>query len=140
VTKRDFLEPLAQMDIKAEALSVQFSSRGIDLDETQRQFILDDFKSFAQRYGKFLEAGTVFVYLKSQGSTHKGEQLVSCRLQLRTKAGNFFGSSDGWNVEETFRLSLEHLERQLVKSKEFERTKDFEANYLRRLGWPMSEL
>jgi predicted transcriptional regulator len=140
ITKRDLLEPLAQMDIKQEALTVQFSTRGISLDETQRQFILDDFKSFAQRYGKFLEAGTVFVYLKSQGSTHKGEQLVNCRLQLRTRAGSFFSSSDGWNVEETFRLSLEHLERQLVKSKEFEQTKDYEANYLRRLGWPMSEL
>jgi CBS domain-containing protein len=140
ITKRDLLEPLAQMDIKEEALTVQFSSRGITLDETQRQFILDDFKSFAQRYGKFLSAGTVFVYLKSQGSTHKGEQLVNCRLQLRTRAGNFFSSSDGWNIEETFRLSLEHLERQLVKSKEFEQTKDYEANYLRRLGWPMSEL
>lgn len=139
ITKRDFLEPLAQMDIKEEALTVQFSSRGINLDETQKQHILDDFKSFAQRYGKFLEAGIVFVYLKSQGATHKGDRLVSCRLQLRTRAGNFFGSSDGWSVEETFRLSLEHLERQLVKSKEFERTKDFEANYLRRLGWPMSE-
>jgi predicted transcriptional regulator len=140
ITKRDFLEPLAQMEIKEEALSVQFSAKGVDLDESQKQYILDDFKSFAQRYGKFLEAGIVFVYMKTYGANHKGEQLVHCRLQLRTRAGNFFSSSDGWNLEETFRIALEHLERQLVKSKEFEQTKDFRENYLRRIGWPMAEL
>jgi CBS domain-containing protein/ribosome-associated translation inhibitor RaiA len=140
VTKRDFLEPLAQMETKEEALSVQFSAKGVDLDESQKQYIMDDFKSFAQRYGKFLEAGTVFVYMKTYGANHKGERLVHCRLQLRTRAGNFFSSSDGWNLEETFRIALEHLERQLVKSKEFEQTKDFRENYLRRIGWPMAEL
>jgi CBS domain-containing protein/ribosome-associated translation inhibitor RaiA len=140
ITKRDFLEPLAQMEIKEEALSVQFSAKGVELDESQKQYIMDDFKSFAQRYGKFLEAGTVFVYMKTYGASHKGEQLINCRLQLRTKAGNFFSSSDGWNLEETFRIALEHLERQLVKSKEFEQTKDFRENYLRRIGWPMAEL
>ncbi len=140
ITKRDFLEPLAQMEIKEEALKVQFSAKGVELDESQKQYILDDFKSFAQRYGRFLEAGTVFVYLKSYGSNHKGEQLINCRLQFRTKAGNFFSSNDGWNVEAAFRIALEHLERQLVKSKEFEQTKDFRENYLRRIGWPMAEL
>jgi predicted transcriptional regulator len=140
VTKRDFLEPLAQMDIKEEALTVQFSAKGVELDETQKQYIMDEFKSFAQRYGKFLEAGTVFVYLKSYGANHRGDQLINCRLQFRTRAGNFFSSSDGWSAEETFRIALEHLERQLVKSKEFEQTKDFTENYLRRIRWPTSEL
>jgi len=75
----------------------------------QRSFILDDFESFVQRYGKTVESGTLFVYMKSHGSNFKGDQLVHCRLQLRTVKGSFFSSGEGWGVEQTFHLALDRL-------------------------------
>ncbi|WXG46798.1 MAG: CBS domain-containing protein [Candidatus Atabeyarchaeum deiterrae] len=140
VTKRDFLEPLAQTEMKERGVNVQFANKEVRIDDIERQHILDDFKSFAERYQKLVEPGTLFVYMKTHGANHRGEQLIHTRLQLRTKTGNFFSSADGYNAEQTFRVGLEHLERQLVKSKEFEETKDFTENYLRRIGWPNSEL
>lgn len=139
ITKRDFLEPLAQMEMKERTINVQFSTRDIQLDETRKRYIMNDFESFAQRYQPMLETGTLFVYLKTHGVNHKGEQLVHCRLQLRTWRGNFFSASDGWNLDQVFHTALERLERQILRSKEFEKDKEHASNYLSRIRFPMSD-
>ena len=51
MTKRDFLEPLAQMEKPVRRLMVHFSVKDVDIDEVQRGFIMDDFESFTGRYG-----------------------------------------------------------------------------------------
>jgi len=71
VTKRDFLEPLAQMEKPVHKLTVQFSVKDVKIDEIQRGFIMDDFDSFMGRYGETLEAGTLFVYMKTHGTNFK---------------------------------------------------------------------
>ena len=70
---------------------------------------MGDFESFARKYGKIVESGTLFVYLKSHGSNFKGDQWVHCRLQFRTRKESFFSSSEGWEVEHTFHLALDRL-------------------------------
>lgn len=140
VTKRDFLEPIAQMEIVRRRLTVQFSVKDVEIDEIQRGFIMDDFKSFAGRYKETLEAGTLFVYMKTHGTNYKGDQLVHCRLQLRTRKGSFFSSSEGWGVEQTFRTALDRLERQILRSKELEYDPEFARKYLRRIRFPLTEL
>jgi CBS domain-containing protein len=137
VTKRDFLEPIAQMEMEERKLTVQFSVKDdVEIDEIRRGFMMDDFVSFAGRYEETLETGTLFVYLKTHGSNHEGRQLIHCRLQLRTVNGSFFTSSEGWNVEETFRLALDRLEKQVLRSKEFEYDTEFARTYLRRIKFP----
>jgi predicted transcriptional regulator len=140
VTKRDFLEPIAQMEKPIRRLTVHFSVKDVEIDEIQRGFIMDDFESFAHRYKKTLEAGTLFTYMKTHGTNYKGDQLIHCRLQLRTRKGSFFSSSEGWGVEQTFRIALDRLERQILKSKEFEYDSEFARKYLRRIRFPLTEL
>ena len=132
MTKRDFLELLAQMEKPVRRLMVQFSVKDVEIDEFQRGFIMSDFESFAGRYGETLESGTLFVYMKSHGSNFKGEQLIHCRLQFRTRKGSFFSSAEGWNVEQIFRLALDRLEGQIVKSTELSSDLEFAKGYLRR--------
>jgi CBS domain-containing protein len=132
VTKRDFLEPLAQMEKPGQRLTVQFSVKDVEIDEIQRGFIMGDFESFTHRYGEKLEAGTLFVYMKTHGTSFKGDQLIHCRLQFRTRRGSFFSTGEGWNVEQTFRLALDRLEGQIVKSKELSHDREFVKDYLRR--------
>ena len=132
ITKRDFLEPLAQVEQPAQKLTVQFSVKDVEIDEVQRGFIMNDFESFAHRYGEKLEAGTLFVYMKTHGTNFKGDQLIHCRLQFRTKKGAFFSSGEGYGVEETFRVALDRLEGQIVKSTELANDHDFLQGYLRR--------
>ncbi len=132
ITKRDFLEPLAQMEKPEERLTIQFSVKDVEIDETQRGAVMDDFKSFTHRYGDTLEVGTLFVYMKTHGTNFKGDQLIHCRLQFRTKKGAFFSSGEGYGVDQTFRIALDRLEGQIVKSTELANDKEFLKGYLRR--------
>lgn len=139
VTKRDFLEAIAQMEQVERRLTIQFSVGDVEMDAIQRSSILDDFQSLARRYEETLEAGTLFVYMKRHGVNHKGHQLVHCRLQLRTQRGSFFSNSEGWNVGETFRRALERLDRQILRSKELEDDPKYARMYLQRIGFPLTE-
>jgi CBS domain-containing protein len=132
LTKRDFLEPLAQMEKPVRRLMVQFSVKDVEIDEIQRGYIIGDFESFTHRYGETLESGMLFVYMKTHGTNFKGDQLIHCRLQFRTRKGSFFSSSEGWGVEQTFRLALDRLEGQIVKSTELAQDHEFVKDYLRR--------
>ena len=132
ITKRDFLEPLAQIEQPPQRLTVQFSVKDVEVDEAQRGFIMDDFASFTNRYGKTLESGTLFVYLKTHGTNFKGDQLIHCRLRFRTVKGSFFSAGDGYGVEQTFRVALDRLEGQIVKSTELSHDREFAKEYLRR--------
>lgn len=132
ITKRDFLEPLAQMEQPVQRLTVQFSVKDVEINEIQRGFIMDDFESFTHRYGDILEAGTLFVYMKTHGTNFKGDQLIHCRLQFRTRKGAFFSSGEGYGAEPTFKLALDRLEGQIVKSTELANDNEFAKGYVRR--------
>jgi CBS domain-containing protein len=132
ITKRDFLELLSQMEQPTQRLTVQFSVKDVRIDEIQRDFIMDDFESFTHRYGETLELGTLFVYMKAHGTNFKGDQLIHCRLQFRTKKGVFFSSGEGYGVEQTFGVALDRLEGQIVKSTELSHDREFAKDYLRR--------
>ena len=131
VTKRDFLELIVQMEMVDQRLTVQFSIKDVEIDEVD---------SFARRYERTLEAGTLFVYMKTHGTNFKGRPLVHCRLQLRTRKGSFFGSSEGWGAQQTFRIALDKLERQIMRSKESVYEQEFVRTYLRRTQFPLTEL
>ncbi len=132
ITKRDFLEPLAQLEKPLERLTVQFSVKDVEIDEIQRGAVMDDFESFTHRYGGTLDAGTLFVYMKTHGTNFKGDQLIHCRLQFRTKKGGFFSSGEGYGVEQTFKVALDRLEGQIVKSTELANDHEFLKGYFRR--------
>ncbi len=139
VTRRDFLEPIAQMDYQQLKLYVQFSIKDdVKVNATQRRQMMNDFDSFAKRYGDTLVSGALFVYMKSHGSNYKGDQLIHCRLQLRTRKGAFYSSSEGWAVEQTFQLALDRLERQILQSKELEDNVEHASSYLKRLRMGLS--
>jgi hypothetical protein len=106
----------------------------VNIDEVQRGFIMEDFESFTGRYGETLESGTLFVYMKTHGTNFKGDQLIHCRLQFRTRKGSFYSSGEGYDVEQTFRLALDRLEGQIVKSTELSSDREFAKGYLRKIS------
>ena len=140
LTKRDLLEPLAEMDLPKQRITVEFSVKGVEMDDLQRGLITEDFESFARKYQKILEAGTLFVYMKTHGKNYKGQGLIHCRLQFRTRRGSFFSSSEGYGVEATFHTALVRLERQLLRSQELAHEPEYAKKYLRRIDFPSTEL
>jgi predicted transcriptional regulator len=140
LTKRDLLEPLAEMEMPKQRITVQFSVKGVKMDDLQRGLIMEDFESFAKKYQKTLEAGALFVYMKTHGTNYKGQRLIHCRLQFRTRKGSFFSSSEGYGVESTFHTALGRLERQLLRSQELAHEPEYAKKYLRRIDFPSTEL
>jgi len=136
LTKRDFLEPLAELDLPRQRITVQFSLKDVKLDTPQREFIMNDFDSFSRRYREMVEAGTLFVYMKTHGTNYKGERLIHCRLQFRTGKGAFFSSDEGFGVEQTFRLALDRIERQILRSREFSYDPIYARKYLGLIDFP----
>jgi CBS domain-containing protein len=140
LTKRDLLEPLAEMEMPKQRITVQFSVKGVEVSGLQRGVIMDDFELFSRKYQKTLESGTLFVYMKTHGTNYKGQQLIHCRLHFRTKRGSFFSSSEGYGIEATFRTALGRLERQLLRSQELAHEPEYAKKYLRRIEFPSTEL
>jgi predicted transcriptional regulator len=140
VTKLDFLEPISQVEKAKRKLAIQFGVKGIAINPDQQGFMMDEFDSFARKYQDALEFGTLFVYIKTHGASHKGVPLIHCRLQLKTVKGSFFSSGEGWGVESTFRVSLDRLDRRLLRSKELAYNPKYARDFLRKIGMPQEEL
>ncbi len=140
ITKRDFLEPLADLETPEPRITVQFSTKGVGIKEMQRSLIMSEFEVFARKYQKTLESGTLFVYMKTHGTNYKGDQLIHCHLKFRTRKGSFFSSDEGYGPEVTFRTALSRLERQLLRSHELSHEPEYAKKYLRRIEFPTTEL
>jgi hypothetical protein len=140
VTKLDFLEPIAQMETTERKMAIQFGVKGVVINPDQQEFMMEEFDSFIRKYQDAFESGTLFVYVKTHGTNHKGVPLIHCRLQLRTARGVFFSSSEGWGVEPAFRVALDRLDRRLLRSKELAYNPKFARDYLRKIGLPQEEL
>jgi CBS domain-containing protein len=141
VTKRDFLEPISQLEVVEKKLSVQFSVKDVDVSSDQQRFMMDEFDSFTHKYQDVFQLGTLFVYMKSHGNTDlHGTPLIHCRLQFRTVRGTFVSASEGWGIEPTFKVALERLERRLLRSKELlAYNPRYAKDYLRKIGLPSEE-
>jgi CBS domain-containing protein len=143
VTKLDFLEPISQLEGEAKPkLTIQFGIKDTTISSDQQAFMIDEFDSFTRKYEEAFRTGTLFVYIKSHGSTNmRGTPLVHCRLQFRTVRGTFFSSGEGWGVESTFRMALDRMDRRLLRSKELlAYNPKYAKDYLRKMGLPEEEL
>jgi CBS domain-containing protein len=141
VTKLDFLEQISQVAAPARKLTVQFGVKDIEIDESQKGFMMDEFDSFSHKYQEAFQLGTLFVYMKSHGdTTMRGTPMIHCRLQFRTVRGTFYSASEGWGIEPTFRVALDRLERRLMRSKELlAYNPRFARDYMRKIGMPQEE-
>ncbi|MBT8171912.1 CBS domain-containing protein [Candidatus Bathyarchaeota archaeon] len=140
ITKRDILEPLAEIGLPKQLITIQFSVKGTEINNIQRGVIMEDFEAFSRKYQKTIESGTLFVYMKTHGTNYKRQQLIHCRLQFRTRRGSFFSSNEGYGVETIFRTALSRLERQLLRSQELAHEPEYAKKYLRRIEFPSTEL
>jgi len=136
VTKLDFLEPISAMEVSERKFTVQFAVKDIEVNPDEQSFMMNEFDNFARKYEDIFQMGTLFVYLKTHGTNHKGVPLIHCRLQLRTVKGTFYSSGEGFGVEPTFRVALDRLDKRILRSKELEHDPTYARDYLRKIGFP----
>ncbi len=131
VTKKDFLELIAQATLQTRRFTVQFSVKpDVRIAQGDRKVMMKAYKSFTERYKEAMGSGTLFVYIKNFGSVSKSRQLVQCRFQFRTARGQFYSSSEAWGSTDAFLLALERLERRVLQSKEMELDSEYVRRYI----------
>ena len=140
VTKLDFLEPISQLEAAERKFTVQFGIKDIEVNPDEQNFMMQEFDSFTRKYSDVFRTGTLFTYIKTHGTNHKGIPLIHCRLQLRTAKGTFISSSEGWGVEPTYRVALDGLDRRILRSKELQHDPRYAKDYLRKIGLPQGEV
>jgi predicted transcriptional regulator len=138
VTKLDFLEPISQTEPSETKFAVQFAVKDVKVNPDEQSFMMNEFDTFTRKYKAIFKTGTLFVYIKTHGTNHKGVPLIHCRLQLRTIRGSFFSSGEGWGVEPTFRVALDRLDKRILRSKELEHDPTYARDYLRKIGFPQA--
>jgi CBS domain-containing protein len=140
VTKLDFLEPISQMEEADRRFTVQFGVKDIRVNPDEQEFMMSEFDTFARKFKDVFHMGTLFAYIKTHGTNHKGVPLIHCRLQFRTVKGTFISSGEGWGVEPTFRVALDRLDKRILRSKELSHDPTYARDYLRKIGFPQGEL
>src|SRR4030067_1961334 len=131
VTKLDFLELISQQQTVDRKFTVQFSVKDIKVNPDEQSFMMAEFDNFVRKYEDIFKMGTLFAYIKTNGTNHKGLPLIHCRLQLSTGKGAFYSSSEGWGVETTFRVALDRLDKRIPRSKGLEHDPRDGRDYLR---------
>ena len=141
ITKLDFLEPISQVETVTPRLTIQFGVKDTRITKDQEAFIIDEFDAFTRKYQEAFQLGTLFVYIKTHGTSNLRETpFVHCRLQFRTAKGTFVSSDESWGIEATFRTALDRLDRRLLRSKELAYNPRYAKDYLRKMGLPTEEL
>jgi CBS domain-containing protein len=83
LTKLDFLELITRIEEPQKKITIQLGTKDIEITPDQQAFMLEEFDSFSRKYQEAFQQGTVFVYMKSHGTTSmRGTPLVHCRLQF----------------------------------------------------------
>ena len=140
VTKLDFLEPISQREVADRKFTVQFGVKDIEVNPDEQEFMMAEFDNFTRKYKDVFQMGTLFAYIKTHGTNHRGIPLIHCRLRFRTVKGTFVSSGEGWGTEPTFRVALDRLDKRILRSKELEHDPTYARDYLRKIGFPQGEM
>ncbi len=117
VIKKDILEYYLKKTEKKD-IGVQIITTDINLDEFDRDAILDDVDRFMRKFSEFLGESYLFVYIKKHKERFRGLPLIHVRLKLSSERGNFMVSGESWGVEYALHVALKKLEREVLKEKE----------------------
>ena len=117
VIKKDLLEILIKKKTPAK-FHVQFITKGVTMDEFDRQAVMKDLERFMRKFRNFLGEAALFVYVKRHKENFRGLPLIHVRMKLTSDKGTFFVTGESWGVEFAINATLKKLERAVLQQKE----------------------
>jgi CBS domain-containing protein len=116
IIKKDVLETFIKR--KALKYDVQLITKHVQLDDFDKQRIIDDLEKFMRKFKDFLGEAVMFVYIKRHKEMFRGLPLIHVRLKLTSKKRTFLVTGESWGVEFALHATLKKLERDVLKEKE----------------------
>ncbi|MFP3909654.1 MAG: CBS domain-containing protein [Archaeoglobaceae archaeon] len=128
VTKKDILETLVRTHVPTR-YDIQLITKDVDLDNFEKQNVLDDVEKFLNKFLDFLGETIIFVYIKRHKEKFRGLPLIHVRLRLTSEQGVFFTTGESWGVEFAVNATLKKLEREVLQEKEIINDKRMEKRF-----------
>ncbi|SDQ87321.1 CBS domain-containing protein [Natronobacterium texcoconense] len=130
VTKTDVLRALTFTE--EERMDVQITNVSL-LDTITRESIYESIEEVADKYAD-MQVLHAHVRFKEHKEKLRGTSLVHCQIRLRTNKGQVAGTGEGYGAENSFRVALDKLERNVLEVKGVTSDEEYRGQLLRKLN------
>ena len=130
ITKTDVLRALTFTE--EEHMDVQITNVSM-LDTITRESIVQSVEEVADKYAD-MQVMHAHVRFHEHNEKLRGTPLVQCQIRLRTNKGQVAGTGEGYGAENSFRVALDKLERNVLELKGVTSDEEYRGQLLRKLN------
>ncbi|WP_121744706.1 CBS domain-containing protein [Natronorubrum halophilum] len=130
ITKTDVLRALTFTE--EEHMDVQITNISM-LDTITRESIVQSIEDVADKYAD-MQVMHAHVRFHEHNEKLRGTPLVQCQIRLRTNKGQVAGTGEGYGAENSFRVAVDKLERNVLEVKGVTSDEEYRGQLLRKLN------
>ncbi|ELY87023.1 CBS domain-containing protein [Natrinema altunense] len=130
ITKTDVLRALTFTE--EEHMDVQITNISM-LDTITRESIVQSIEDVADKYAD-MQVMHAHVRFHEHNEKLRGTPLVQCQIRLRTNKDQVAGTGEGYGAENSFRVALDKLERNVLELKGVTSDEEYRGQLLRKLN------
>ncbi|WP_247001719.1 CBS domain-containing protein [Halosolutus gelatinilyticus] len=130
VTKTDVLRALTYTE--EDHMDVQITNISL-LDTITRESIVESIQDVSDKY-QDMQVVHAHVRFKEHQEKLRGTPLIHCQIRLRTNKGQVAGTGEGYGAENSFRVALDKLERNVLEMKGVTSDEEYRGQLLRKLN------
>ncbi|WP_265112398.1 CBS domain-containing protein [Halosolutus halophilus] len=130
LTKTDVLRALTYTE--EDRMDVQITNISL-LDTISRESIVESIQDVADKY-QDMQVMHAHVRFNEHNEKLRGTPLVLCQIRLRTNKGQVAGTGEGYGAENSFRVALDKLERNVLEVKGVTSDEEYRGQLLRKLN------
>ncbi|ELY45761.1 CBS domain-containing protein [Natronorubrum tibetense] len=130
ITKTDILRALTFTE--EEHMDVQITNISM-LDTITRESIVQSIEEVADKYAD-MQVMHAHVRFHEHNEKLRGTPLVQCQIRLRTNKGQVAGTGEGYGAENSFRVAIDKLERNVLEVKGVTSDEEYRGQLLRKLN------
>ncbi|RZV11000.1 CBS domain protein [Natrinema hispanicum] len=130
ITKTDILRALTFTE--EEHMDVQITNISM-LDTITRESIVESIEEVSDKYAD-MQVMHAHVRFHEHNEKLRGTPLVQAQIRLRTNKGQVAGTGEGYGAENSFRVALDKLERNVLELKGVTSDEEYRGQLLRKLN------
>jgi len=130
ITKTDVLRALTYTE--EEHMDVQITNIAL-LDTITREAIVERIQAVSDKYAD-MQVVHAHVRFKEHKERLRGTPLVQSQIRLRTNKGQVAGTGEGYGAENSFRVAIDKLERNVLELKGVTSDEEYRGQLLRKLN------
>ncbi|MFB1065522.1 CBS domain-containing protein [Natrinema sp. H-ect4] len=130
ITKTDVLRALTFTE--EDHMDVQITNISM-LDTITRESIVESIEQVSDKYAD-MQVMHAHVRFHEHNEKLRGTPLVQCQIRLRTNKGQVAGTGEGYGAENSFRVALDKLERNVLEVKGVTSDEEYRGQLLRKLN------